>query len=159
LTIDSVCNWSLINQLTTELILNVVTHRQDDPTTLGNCIHILCLLSSTDEFGRKIRGLGGVEKIIKLLPRQFPEKKGEDASYSTWTQSNDNLRLALHTLRHLTELNINNPHYPRMGAGANLKGVLGTLKAWGGDDISQGLTLQVLYNDTRHGPATPFTTP
>jgi len=41
LSIDSVCNWSLINQLTTELILNVVTHRQDDPTTLGNCIHIL----------------------------------------------------------------------------------------------------------------------
>jgi len=58
-TIDNVCNWSLINQLTTELILNVIAHRQDDPLTLGNCIHILCLLSSTDEFGGKIRGLGG----------------------------------------------------------------------------------------------------
>jgi len=146
LTIDSVCNWSLINQLTTELILNVVIHRQDDPTTFGNCIHILCLLSSTDEFECKISGLGRVEKIIKLLPRQFPDKKGEDASYSTWTQSNNNLHLTLRTLRHLTEPDINNPHYPRIGTGANLRGVLGTLRAWGGDDTSKGLTLQVLYN-------------
>ena len=44
------------------LILNVMTLRQDDPITLENCMHILCLLSSTDEFGNKIRGLGGVEK-------------------------------------------------------------------------------------------------
>ena len=146
MTIDNVCNWSLINQLTTELILNVVIHRQDDPTTLGNRVHILCLLSSTNEFGRKIRGLEGVKKIIKLLPRQFPGKKGEDASYGTWTQSNNNLRLTLRTLRHLTEPDINNPHYPRIGTGANLRGVLGTLRAWGGDDTSKGLTLQVLYN-------------
>jgi len=49
LTIDNVSNWSLINQLTTELILIVMTHRRDDPITLGNCIHTLCLLRSTDE--------------------------------------------------------------------------------------------------------------
>jgi len=41
LTIDNVCNWSLIDQLTTELILNVMAHRQDDLITLGNCVHIL----------------------------------------------------------------------------------------------------------------------
>jgi len=146
LTIDNVCNWSLINQLTTELILNVMAHRQDDPITLGNCICILCLLSLTDEFGGKIRGLGGVEKIIKLLPRQFSEKRGEDTSHSTWTQNNNNLRFTLRTLRHLTEPDINNPYYPRIGTGANLRMVLGTLRAWGGDEISKGLTLQVLYN-------------
>ena len=84
LTMDNVCNWSLIDQLTTDLILNVMAHRQDDPFTLGNCIHILCLLSSTDEFGGKLRGLGGVGKIIKILPRQFSEKRGEHAADSTW---------------------------------------------------------------------------
>jgi len=126
--------------------VNIVTHSQEDPTTLGNCKHILGLLSSTDEFGCKIRGLGGVEKIIKILPRQFPEKKGDDTSYNSWTQSNVNLRLTLRTLRLLTEPDINNPHHPRTGTGANLKGVLGTLQAWGGDDTTQGLTLQVLHN-------------
>ena len=40
LTIDNMSNWSLINQLTTELIKNVMTLRQDDPITLGNCMHI-----------------------------------------------------------------------------------------------------------------------
>jgi len=87
-----------------------------------------------------------VKKIIKVLPKQFPDKKGEEASYSTWTQSSNNLCLTLRTLRHLTEPDINNPHYPRIGTGANLKGVLATLRAWGGDDTSKGLTLQVLYN-------------
>jgi len=111
-----------------------MAHRQDDPITLGNSICILCLLSLTDEFGGKIRGLGGVEKIIKLLPRQFSEKRGEDTSYSTWTQNNNNLRFTLCTLRHLTEPDINNPYYSRIGTGANLKMVLGTLRAWGGDD-------------------------
>ena len=165
MTIDNVCNWSLINQLTTELILNVVIHRQDDPTTLGNRVHILCLLSSTNEFGRKIRGLEGVEKIIKLLPRQFPGKKGEDASYGTWTQSNNNFRLTLRTLRHLTEPDINNPHYPRIGTGANLRGVLGTLGHGGGRYIPRADTPSTLQpdegsrRDARHASAAPFTTP
>jgi len=145
ITIDSICNWSLINQLITELIMNIVTHIQEDPTTLGNCIHILGLLSSTDEFGRKIRRLGGVGQIIKMLPRQFPEKKGDHALYNSWTQSNVNLRLTLRTLRLLIEPDIN-PHHPQMGTGANLKGVLGTLQAWGENDTTQGLTLQVLHN-------------
>ena len=103
------------------------------------------MLNSTDEIGGKIRGLGGVETIIKLLPRQFSEKRGEDAPQSTWTLNNNNLRFTLCTLRHLTEPDINNPYYPRIGTGANLKIVLGTLRAWGGDETSKGLTLQVLY--------------
>jgi len=125
LTIDNVSNWSLINRLTTDLILNVMAHKQDDPITLGNCMHTLCLLSSTDEIGGKIRGLGGVEKIIKLLPRRFPEAKREDFPQSTWTLNNNNLRI---------------------GTEANLRMVLGTLRAWGEDETSKGLTLQVLYN-------------
>jgi len=145
ITIDSICNWSLIHQLTTELIMNIVTHSQEDPTTLGNRIRLLGLLSSTDEYGRKISGLGGVEKIITILPRPFPKKKGDHALYSSWTQINVNLRLTLRTLRLLTEPDIN-LHHPRTGIGANLKGVLGTLQAWGRNDTTQGLTLQVLHN-------------
>jgi len=38
LTIDNMSNWSLINQLTTELTSNILAHRQDDPITLGNCM-------------------------------------------------------------------------------------------------------------------------
>ena len=142
LTIDNMSNWSLINQLTTELTLNIMTHRQDHPITLGNCINTLCLLSSTDEIGGKIRGLGGVETIIKLLPRQFLEKWGEDAPQNTWTLNNNNLRFTLRTLRHLTEPDINDPYYPRIGTGANLRMV----RAWGGDETFKGLTLPVLYN-------------
>jgi len=40
ITIDSICNWSLIHQLTSELLMNIMTHSQEDPTPLGNCIHI-----------------------------------------------------------------------------------------------------------------------
>jgi len=123
-----------------------MAHRQDDPITLGNCMPTLCLLSSTEEIGGKIRGLGGVEKIIKLQPRQFSEKRGEDAPQSTWTLNNNSLRFTLRTLRHLTEPDINDPYYPRIGTGANLRMVLGTLRSWGGDETSKGLTLQVLYN-------------
>ena len=100
-------NWSLINQLTTELNLNIMAHRQDDPITLGNYMNTLCFLRSTDEIGGKIRRLGGVETIIKLLPRQFSEKRGENAPQSTWTLNNNNLRFTLRTLRHLTEPDIN----------------------------------------------------
>jgi len=123
-----------------------MAHRQDDPITLGNCMHTLCLLSSTDEIGGKIRGLGGVGKIIKLLPRQFSETRREDSPQSTWTLNNNILRSTLRTLRYLTEPDINNPYYPRIGTEANLRMVLGTLRAWGGDETSQGVTLQVLYN-------------
>ena len=89
----------------------------------------------------KIRRLGGVEKIINLLPRQFSEKRREDTPQSTWTLNNNNLRSTLRTLRH----DIKNP-YPRIGTEANLRMVLGTLRVWGGDETSKGLTLQVLYN-------------
>jgi len=146
LTIDNMSNWSLISQLTTELILNTMAHRQDDPIPFGNCIHTLCLLSSTEETGGKIRGLGGAEKFMKLLPRQFPDTRGEAIPQSTCTLNNNNLRFTLCTLKHLTEPDINNPYYPRIGTGANLRMVLGTLQAWGGDETSKGLTLQVLYN-------------
>ena len=69
LAIDNMSNWSRISQLTTEHILNTMAHRQDDPNTFGHCIHILCLLSSTEETGGRIRDLGGVDKIMKLLPK------------------------------------------------------------------------------------------
>jgi len=54
LAIDNMSNWSRISLLTTELILNTMAHRQDDHITFGNCIHTLCLLSSTEETGGKI---------------------------------------------------------------------------------------------------------
>jgi len=151
LTIDNMSNWSLISQLTTELILNTMAHREDDPTTFENYIHALCLLSSTEETGGKIRGLGGAGKIIKH--RQFPEKRGEDISQSTCTLNN-NLHFTLRTLRHLTEPDIDDSYYPRIGAGANLRMVLGTLQAWGGDETSNGLTLQVLENLMRESDRT-----
>jgi len=72
MAIDSMSNWSLINQLTTELILVTIAHRQDDPITFSICMGTLYLLSSTGEVGGKIRGLGGVETIMSLLPRQLP---------------------------------------------------------------------------------------
>ena len=161
LTIDNMSNWSLINQLTTEIILSVMTLRQDDPITLGNCMHILCLLSSTDEFGGKIRGLGEVGKIIKLLPRQFSEKRGVDTLQSTWTQNNKNLRLTLRTLRHITDPDISNPYYPRIGTGANLEMVLGNLlleRCHGGTRWAHGCgaqCTQVWVVDTRCGGGTP----
>jgi len=134
-----------------------MAHRQDDPITLGNCMHTLCLLSSTEEIGGKTRGFGGAEKIIKLLPRQFSEKRGEDTSQSTCTLNNNNLCFTLRTLRHLTKPDINDPYYPRTGTGANLRMVLGTLRAWGGDETSKGLTLQLLYNLMREADKTQDT--
>jgi hypothetical protein len=154
MTIDNMSNWSLINQLTTELIVNTMAHKQDDSITFGNCMHTLCLLSSIEEIGSKIRGLGGAEKIMKLLPRQFTEQRGEVIPQSTCTLNNNNLRFTLRTLRHLTEPDINDPYYPRIGTGANLRMVLGTLQAWGGDETSKGLTLQVLYNLMREADKT-----
>jgi len=131
-----------------------MAHRQDDPITFGNCIHILCLLSSTEETGGKIRGLGGAGKIMKLLPGQFPDKRGEAIPQSTCTLHNNNLRFTLRTLRHLTEPDLNDPYYPRIGTGDNLRRVLDTLQAWGGDETSKGLTLEVLYNLMRESDRT-----
>ena len=154
LAIDNMSTWSRISQLTTELILNTMAHRQDDPITFGNCIHILCLLRSTEETGGKIRGLGGAEKIMKLFPRQFPDKRGEAIPQNICTLQNSYLSFTLRTLKRLTESDLNDPYYPRMGTGANLRRVLDTLQAWGGDETSKGLTLQVLYNLMRESDRT-----
>ena len=106
----------------------------------------LYLLSSTDEMGGKIRGLGGVETIMNLLPGQFPEERGEDAPQRTWTINNNNLCFTLRTLRHLTEPDVNEPYYSRIGTGVNLRVVLRALPAWGEDETTKGLVFQVLYN-------------
>jgi len=82
----------------------------------------------------------------KLLPTQFSKERGVDTPQSTWTLNNNDLCFTLRTLRHLTNPDINNPYYPRIGTGANSKIVLGTLRIWGGDETSKGMTLQVLYN-------------
>ena len=73
---------------------------------------------------------------------------------STCTLNNNNLRFTLRTLRHLTEPDFNDPYYPRIGTGDNLRRVLDTLQAWGGDETSKGLTLEVLYNLMRESDRT-----
>jgi len=142
LAINEVSNWSRISHLCTELLLLTLTHMQDDPIIFGNCIHTLCLLSSTTETGGKIRDLEGTDVILKLLPRQFPEKRGETTPQKSLTLYNHNLGLILRTLRHLTEPNLNYLYYPRLDTGANLRRVFDTLQAWMGDETSKGLTLQ-----------------
>jgi len=109
----------------------------------------LCLLSSTAETGGKIRDLKGVDIIMKLLPSQFPEKRGEATPHETLTLYNKNLRLTLRTLRHLTEPDMSYLHYPRLDTAANLRRVFDTLQVWMADETSKGLTLQVLYNMSR----------
>jgi len=146
LAIDNMSNWSRISILTTELILNTMAQRQDDPTTFGNCIHTLCLLSSTEENGGRIRDLGGVDKIMNFLPKQFPGNEGEAISLHTRSLLNSNLRFTLRTLKYLTEPYHDSPHGSRTDTGTNLKRVYDTLQVWMGDETSQGLTLQVLYN-------------
>jgi len=91
---------------------------------------------------------------MKLLLRQFPDKRGEAIPQSTCTLLNNNLRFTLHTLRRLTEPDLNDPYYPQIGTGANLRRVLETLQAWVGDETSKGLTLQVLYNLMRESDRT-----
>ena len=71
LTTDNMSNWSRISLLTTEIILNTMAHRQDDPITYGNCIHVLCLLSSDERTGSRIRDLGGRDKIMNLCEDCF----------------------------------------------------------------------------------------
>jgi len=132
MAIDSMSNWSLLHQLTTELILVTMAHRQDDPITFSNCMDTLYLLSSTGEVGGKIRGLGGVDTIMSLLPRQFPVEVGEEVPQRTWTQTNNHLRFTLRTLRHLTEPEINKPYYSRIRTGVSLRAVLGALAEWEG---------------------------
>jgi len=149
LAINEMSNWSRISLLCTQLLLKTLTHMQDEPITFGNCIHTLCLLSSSAETGGKIRDLKGVDIIMKLLPRQFPEKRGEATPHESLTLYNKNLRLTLRTLRHLTEPDLNYLHYPRLDTEANLRRVFDTLQVWMGDGTSKGLTLQVLHNISR----------
>ena len=87
-----------------------MAHRQDDPSTFGNCIHILCLLSSAEETGGRIRDLGGVDKIMYCLPKQFSEIRGEAIPLHPRTLHNSNLRFTLRTLRHLTDPDYDDPH-------------------------------------------------
>ena len=76
IAIDSMSNWSFLNKLTTELILETMVLMQDDPITCSNCMGTLYLLSSEEKICGKITGLGGVGKIVDLLPRQFPDGNG-----------------------------------------------------------------------------------
>jgi len=134
LAINEMSNWSRINHLSTELLLKTLTHMQDDPITFGNCIHTLCLPSSTAGTGGKIRDLEGAEIIMKFLPRQFPEKRGEATPQKSRTLYNKKIRFALRTLRNLTETDLNNPYCPWVDTGANLRRVFDTLQAWMGDE-------------------------
>ena len=129
LAIDNMSNWSRISLLTTETILNTMAHRQDDPTTFGNCIHNLCLLSSTEETGCRIRDLGGVDKIMNFLPNFFSEIRGEAIPLHTRTLHNSNLRFTLRTLRHLTDPDYDDPHDSWTNTGTSLKRVFDTLQA------------------------------
>jgi hypothetical protein len=83
---------------------------------------------------------------MNLLPKQFPEKRGEAIPLYTRSLHNSNLRFTLRTLRYLTEPDHDDPHDSRIDIGTNLRRVFDTLQAWMGDETSQGLTLQVLYN-------------
>jgi len=85
LAINEMSNWSRISLLCTELLLKTLTHMQDEPIAFGNCMHTLCLLSSSAETGGKIRDLKGVDIIMKLLPRQFKEKRGETTPHESLT--------------------------------------------------------------------------
>jgi len=149
LAFNKISNLSRNSLLCTEFLLKTLTHMQDEPITFGNCIHTLCLLSSTAETGGKIRDLKGVDIIMRLLPRQFPEKRGEATPHESLTLYNKNLRLTLRTLRHLTEPDLNYFHYPLLVTEANLRRVFDTLQAWMGDEKSKDLTIQVLHNISR----------
>ena len=91
---------------------------------------------------------------MNFLPKQFPEIRGEAIPLHTRTLHNSNLRFTLRTLRHLTEPDYDDPHDSWTNTGTNLKRVFDTLQAWMGDETSQGLTLQVLYNLIRESDKT-----
>ena len=116
---------------------------RDDPITYGNCVHVLCLLCSEEKISRMIREDKGMEEIIDYLPIQFPGKRGEINPLHTIAVYNQNLRFTLRTLRHLTELY---DDYLHTYGSRNLEKVLATIHSWMSNEISQGLTLQVLYN-------------
>jgi len=149
LAIIDMSNLSRIGLLCTELLLRILTHMRDEPITAGHCIHTLCLLSSSTETGGRIRDLAGVDIIMKLLPHQFQDKRGEATPQETVNLYNKNLHLTLRTLRILTGPNLNLPHCPRLDTEANLRRVFDTLQVWMGDETSKGLTLQVLHNLSR----------
>jgi len=119
----------------------------------------LYLLSSAEETSGKIQGLGGVETIMSLLPRQFPDEVGREISQITRTQTNNHLRFTLRTLRHLTEPEIKKPYYSRISTGVNLRAVLGALTGLGGDETKKGLALQVIYNVMRESDETSAQAP
>jgi len=146
LAVDNMRNRSRISLLSTDIILNTMAFSQDDPITYGNCIHVLCQLSSEEKTSRMIRDEEGIDEIIDYLPKQFPGKRGEVNPLHTSTLHNKNLRFTLRTLRHLTDLEDDYLHVSRINRSTNLKKVLDTLQAWMSDETSQGLTLQVLYN-------------
>jgi len=154
LAINNMRNWSRISLLTTDIILNTTAFTQDNPITQGNCIHVLCLLSSDERTCSKIRDLGGMDEIMDFLPKQFPEKRGEVNPLHTSTLHNSNLRFTLRTLRHLTDPDDDDLHESRTNRNTNLKKVFDTLQAWMRDETSQGLTLQVLYNFIRDSDKT-----
>jgi len=154
LAIDKMSNWSRISLLTTEIILNTMAFTQDDPITYGNCIHVLCLLSSDKRTGSRIRELGGRDEIMDFLPRQFPVIRGKDTPLHTSTLHNSNLRFTLRTLRHLTDPEDDDLHETRTNMSTNLKRVFDTLQAWMRDERTQGLTFQVLYNLIRESDKT-----
>ena len=91
------------------------------------------------------RSCGGRHNYA-LLPLQFQDKRGDATPQDTINLHNKNLRFTLRTLRNLTGPNGNHPHCPRLDTGANLLRVFDTLQVWMGDEISKGLTLQVLLN-------------
>ena len=154
LAINNMSNWSRISLLTTDIILNTMAFTQDNPITQGNCIHVLCLLSSDERTRSKIRDLGGIDEIMDFLPKQFPEKRVEVNPLHTSTLHNSNLRFTLRTLRHLTDPDDDDRHDSRTIRGTYLKKVFDTLQAWMRDETSQGLTLQVLYNLIRESDKT-----
>jgi len=154
LAVNNMSNWSRISLLSTDIILNTIAFTQDDPITYGNCIHVLCLLSSEERTGRMIRDQEGMDEIVDYLPKQFPEKRGEVNPLHTSTLHNNNLRFTLRTLRHLTDLEDDDLHESRTNRSTILKKVLDTLQTWMRDETSQGLTLQVLYNLIRESDKT-----
>jgi len=102
LAMNEISNWSRISHLCTELLLQTLTHMQDDPIIFGNCIHTLCLLSSIAETGGRIRDLEGTDVILKLFPRQFPEKRKETIPQKSLSLYNNNPSLTLRTLPNQT---------------------------------------------------------
>ena len=123
-------NLHRIGLLCTKPLLRILSHMRDDTITIGHCIHILCLLSSSMTTGDMIRDLEGVDIIMAILPIQFTEKIRDYLHNDAIHLHNKNLRFTLRTLRNLTGPNRNHSHGTRMGTGANLLRVFDTLETW-----------------------------